>query len=996
MNQQPTTVQNTFNSFGSSAATNSPFGANSTPFGSAQQQPANASTSLFGNANQSVPAMTNQLQNGTTVKPFQPFQEKDNTTQMTNVYQSISCMPEYRNFSFEELRYQDYQKGTKFPNGNTQFSGTTMNNSANMSTGGFGTQTNTATGGLFNQNQPTNTFSAANPNTSFGASNTTGGLFGKTTTGQQGTGMFGQQNNATGNSLFGQQNNNNNTGGGLFGQKTANPFGSNTSSTGTGVFGQQNTTNNNGLFGQQNNQQTSTGLFGQKPQGMFGNNTTQTPGNMFGMNNTNTQQQGSSLFGQNTVNNQPQQNTGLFGQNNMNQQQNNGGHFGQKPQTNSFGNQNQTGGGLFGNQPKPAGGLFGQQGSTGFGNTPNQPSTGLFGQNNSNLAGGSVSNGLFGQNNNTNQAINSGSLFGQSNANQQQSGLFGQKPTTTGLFGANNQQPQPTATGLFGANNNQQQSTTGGLFGNKPQTGGLFGNNTLNNNQNQTAFNSTANTNPPNTGGLFGNKPQTGGTGLFGNTSNSSTNTGGASLFGNNNGTSALGGTGGGLFNNLKPPQTSATTSTQGTGLFGNKSNTTSTTNSGGLFGNNASVSNSGGLFGGSANKPATGLGGGLFSGPPNNINQNQGSLQTQQQLPPQQGANNDPYGTDGLFSRVVVSPSVNNPETPVVSKTTAEPKKKINLLAMYKESPRPLFVPKNMSKHSNKGNRNDEIEKTKMDIISSDRTTKDRNLKTIDLTPDVEDSLFALLESIFHGDYESYKTFIERKRSTQLEQQKPKAQLSSNVNRPSTLNKASSTNVGQSHTGLVETEPKTTEVTNKDQDMAIAIIPSDDKNISIPVTNSLGIHKDDFSYVGDKYYISPSLDTLTSMSYLQLLKVKGLIVGHEDYGKIEFLEPVDLSNISLTSLCGDIIRFSSRTCLVGGSDEATLSQCKGIDVAAKITCYRCYPKDRSTRKIVNNPDHQIVKRHIEKLKRLDGRKYENYNPLTGEYTFSVQHAVSG
>ena len=176
-------------------------------------------------------------------------------------------------------------------------------------------------------------------------------------------------------SLFG---NNNNQGGGL--------FGNNKTQAGGGLFG--NTSNNQaggGLFGNTSNNQAGSGLFGNT-----GNN--QAGSGLFG--NTSNNQAGGGLFG-NTGNNQA--GGGLFG--NTGNNQTGGGLFG------NTGN-NQTGGGLFGNTSNnnQGGGLFGNsntQGNSLFGN--NNQGGGLFGNNNSNNKQG----GLFGNNNiNANQNQN--------------------------------------------------------------------------------------------------------------------------------------------------------------------------------------------------------------------------------------------------------------------------------------------------------------------------------------------------------------------------------------------------------------------------------------------------------------------------------------------------------------------------------------------------------------------------------------------------------------
>lgn len=167
--------------------------------------------------------------------------------------------------------------------------------------GGFGQQNqnqNQQGGGLFGNNQQ------QKPATG-------GGLFGSSTQNTASGGLFGTNNNqqqqqSTG---FGTNNAAQN-GGGLFGNKPT---------TGTGLFGQANqqtNTGGGGLFGNtttnQNQQQAGTGLFGasnnqqQKP-GLFGTSTQNTGTGMFS--NQNNQNQGGGLFGNST--NQQQQNQGM-------------------------------------------------------------------------------------------------------------------------------------------------------------------------------------------------------------------------------------------------------------------------------------------------------------------------------------------------------------------------------------------------------------------------------------------------------------------------------------------------------------------------------------------------------------------------------------------------------------------------------------------------------------------------------------------------------------
>lgn len=180
--------------------------------------------------------------NGTASPAYSVTNEREGANGALSNYQSITAMPAYKAFSFEELRVQDYAAGRKTAAG-TGFGATT----------GFGgaAATPATTVGAFGQPAPTTG--------AFGQPAATG-AFGQTTTT---TGAFGQpqqqqQPATTGFGGFGQTNTNT-TGGGLFGQTQQQQ-------PATGAFGQPATTNAFGgtTFGQpqQQQQQPATGLFG--------------------------------------------------------------------------------------------------------------------------------------------------------------------------------------------------------------------------------------------------------------------------------------------------------------------------------------------------------------------------------------------------------------------------------------------------------------------------------------------------------------------------------------------------------------------------------------------------------------------------------------------------------------------------------------------------------------------------------------------------------------
>ena len=249
-----------------------------------------------------VAQVSTNVNNGTAAKQFTPFTEKDSAN-MTNVFQNICCMPEYKNFSFEELRLKDYEQGRRFPpagaTANAGFGGAAGTNA----TGGFGfsgaatgaspfgsgtvgaaNPSGSALGLLLDQllatsqlgplhlgcfynrciwrykSEPVTFWFQYSRNFGSGASNTFGGgansTFGKPATG------FGSSGGA-----FGGNTNTGGAGGGLFGS-SGNAFGGQSSSgfgaaNNSSPFGQAQSNNafgganNNSPFGQSNTQQQS-------------------------------------------------------------------------------------------------------------------------------------------------------------------------------------------------------------------------------------------------------------------------------------------------------------------------------------------------------------------------------------------------------------------------------------------------------------------------------------------------------------------------------------------------------------------------------------------------------------------------------------------------------------------------------------------------------------------------------------------------------------------
>lgn len=893
-----------------------------------------STTSGFGQPQQQQQSAQN---NGTGGTPFQPHSERDpGATSGQQNFQNVVCQQPYTGFSPEELRNVDYNQGRKYGNQSGQ-------------AGAFGQST--GFGGGFGQTSNTG---------GFGSSTTGGGLFGQSQNQQtQGTG-FGAQNNTSG---FGSS-----TGSGLFGQnKTATTGGLFGSSTPAATTGQQ----TGGLFGNSG----TTGGFGQSTGG-FGTNTNTTTG-------------GSGLFGGQQQNQAKP--SGLFGSTTGG-----GAGFGSST-TGGFGQQNNTSGGLFGNNQN-------QQSTTGFGQQQNQ-------NGNSNSFGG------FGQNQNQNQNQQQGSsLFGQSNnafgqQNQQKpGGLFGGGSNTTGGFGQTQpQQPQQQTSslfdggtqqnqgsGLFGQNNNNQQKPSG-LFGTGNQTstgtggsglfgGGSFGQNNQNQQQNQG-------------NSLFGqnqNQPKS----LFGATNNN--NTGGSSLFGS-------------FGQNSQQQQQS-----QGNSLFGQSNQ----------------------------NQQQPQMGNSLF-----------GNTQQNQQQAPQQpqylttSINSDtPYGNEQLFASLgTPQQSVGPLVTPLSGSQRQRQRAPLPTYRLNPAASTRMITPQKRSGYgfdysqygtpgSAFSNASPMNGRSLLGGSSYGRSSLNKSLSMTNMRANynAEDSILspgAFSASGMRGGSGSLKKLkINRSLRTDLFG----TDASTDAARTSPLKKRVSfeaentdkenTPNGDASNALVRVEegdsptPSAEEQgylrssrnrsaqTNgtparKEMEQVkgneLAIVPEDDTPsppaaapqaaVKTPADIARANQRD---MQPGEYYMIPSRQEIEKMSRKDRANISPFTVGREHTGKIEF-DKVDLSNVDLNKIFGDIVKIETRVATVYTDHAKKPEPGKEMNFPALVTLDNSFPRSKGGKLPVYERKGPRFDKHIQRLKRVGNTEFVRYDVEMGQWIFRVQHFSS-
>ena len=779
---------------------------------------------------------------------------------------------------------------------------------------------------------------------------------------------------------------------GAFGQSTGfGGFGSNNNAaTTTPAFGSNNTTAG-GLFGGGANN-TSTPAFGQSTGSAFGSTNNTTGGGLFGQNKPAT----GGLFGGATSTPAAGTTGGLFGGGASNT-----GTTGGFGSGTGFGSSNTTGGGLFGNnqnQQKPAGGLFGSTSTTstpfggGASNTGNS-----FGQSNT---GG----GLFGQNNN---ASSTTPAFGASNtgASNTGGGLFG---NTGGAFGQNNQnqaQAQPASGGLFGGfgqNNQQNQQKPGGLFGGAGTSnttgGGLFGQQNNTAQQSGGLFGGSANNNNNAGGGLFGQKPATTNTGLFGaSTGNTGASSGG--LFGNLGAQNSQQNAGGGLFgsqNNQQKPG----------GLFGSSQQNTNTGSS--LFGN----------MGQNNNQPS--LGGSLFSSQNNQQQQqsNSNSLfgASGSSLLNTSMATN-PYGNDALFAGLStptqspgplatpLSSSQKTTRPSVLSQSKLNPSQSMRLVTPqrrgYGFSYSTYGTPNSVSSNGSPG-----LGGSLFAGGNSLSRSLGKSLSTSNLRNSYAPENSILSPGAFsvtgRGNGSLKKLNVNRSLNTRIplfdEQPQKRVSFAGGENNApnGAVNGETALVVREDEEGASprasngdagsETPRPPMEQVNGSQLARV----SEDSVLTPKSSSSVNIQPGQEPKPGN-YWSEPSLEQLKKMGKQELRSVPSFIVGRHNVGQINFHmgKPVDLSNVDLDKLYGDIVVLNPRNATVYGPDCTCLPKPplgSALNQPSQITLGNSWPRNRAGKKDV---------KHLERLKRVGGTTFVKYNQASGEWTFTVPHFSS-
>ncbi|KAG7405105.1 Nucleoporin NUP145 [Fusarium oxysporum f. sp. rapae] len=141
-------------------------------------------------------------------------------------------------------------------------------------------------------------------------------------------------------------------------------------------------------------------------------------------------------------------------------------------------------------------------------------------------------------------------------------------------------------------------------------------------------------------------------------------------------------------------------------------------------------------------------------------------------------------------------------------------------------------------------------------------------------------------------------------------------------------------------------------------------------------------------------YWIRPSKEDILAMDKDQRNRVTDLTIGRENVGVIHFKHPVDFAGIDLESLLGGLVILESRSATVyPDSFGLKPPPGEGFNVPALISLENSWPRKKTNGKGLSEEEakRQVVS-HIERLKSVEGTRFESYSEEDGTWTFSVDH----
>ena len=140
------------------------------------------------------------------------------------------------------------------------------------------------------------------------------------------------------------------------------------------------------------------------------------------------------------------------------------------------------------------------------------------------------------------------------------------------------------------------------------------------------------------------------------------------------------------------------------------------------------------------------------------------------------------------------------------------------------------------------------------------------------------------------------------------------------------------------------------------------------------------------------EYWMHPSRDAIANMSRTQREHVQGFTVGRGGVGKVTFQAEVNLNKINLDEVFDNIVVLTIRSCTVYPNPAKKPPMGQGLNVRSFISLQNSWPRGKDKRTPTGDKSGPRLKKHIERLHKVENTSFMGYEKETGTWTFSVEH----
>ncbi|KAL9627616.1 MAG: hypothetical protein Q9164_007549, partial [Protoblastenia rupestris] len=140
------------------------------------------------------------------------------------------------------------------------------------------------------------------------------------------------------------------------------------------------------------------------------------------------------------------------------------------------------------------------------------------------------------------------------------------------------------------------------------------------------------------------------------------------------------------------------------------------------------------------------------------------------------------------------------------------------------------------------------------------------------------------------------------------------------------------------------------------------------------------------------EYYMVPSRSELAKMSKQQREHVEEYKVGREGCGFVIFNKPVDLNKVPVEDIFGKIVVITVRSLTVYPETISKPAQGFGLNMPSTIYLENSWPRQRNKVTPTYEKSGPRFDKHIERLKRVSGTEFVDYERDTGTWIFRVPH----